>query len=237
MRTEDLKNFIEICESGSINKAAQNLNISQQGLSHSIKMLEDQIGSRLFHRSSRGVSLTSFGQGFLEKAEAVVRSTEDLDEYVEANRAENLARIRVGLRISLNSSPMSSAIYSTVEDFGLLNSDIKIVTHFAVQNVVLDELISGDVDAAYVIGPVDEKQFNVFPVLRYKLVIIATEAIGFDAAKPLNIKDLDGVPLIVPSITNPLYSLIEQMFNAAGVSPKLIRAEASAKTLSHLVSR
>ena len=237
MRTEELKYFIEIYKSGSINKAAQNLNISQQGLSHCIKSLESQTGSKLFQRSSKGVSLTAFGQGFLEKAENVINATEELREYVDKNKAEKLTRIKVGLRISLNSSPMSSAIYNTVEDFGLLNSDIKIVTHFAVQNVLLDELLSGDLDAAYVIGPVDEDIFNVFPVLRYKLVVIASTDMGLENQKSLNIKDLDGVPLIVPSITNPLYTMIEQLFVNAKANPKLIKAESSAKTMAHLVSR
>ena len=57
----------------------------------------------------------------------------------------------------------------TIKWINAINSYIKIVTHFAVQNVLLDELLSGDLDAAYVIGPVDEDIFNVFHVLRYRV--------------------------------------------------------------------
>ena len=239
MRIDDLRNFIEICRCGSINKAAVCLNISQQGLSRTVKALEDQVGARLFQRSPKGVALTSYGQGFFRMAEAVVNAADDLDEYVEKNRPDEMSRLRVGLRISLNSSPMSSAIYSTVEDFGIQRSDVKVVTHFASQDTLLDELISGDVDVAHLIGPVDEKRFNVFPVLKYKLCMIWSQdmGLGFADGEAVDIRKLQDIPIVAPSFDSPLCALINDYFRAGGIKPLIVKHEPSAKTSVHLVSR
>ena len=54
-------NFLEICEEKSFAKAAEKLNISQQGLSKSIKQMEDELDIVLFYRSPRGIEFTEAG--------------------------------------------------------------------------------------------------------------------------------------------------------------------------------
>ena len=239
MRIEDLTYFLEISRCGSINKAAASLNISQQGLSRILKMLENQVGTKLFNRGSKGVSLTAYGQGFQKKAEEVVRAAAELDEYVEKNRPDELSRLRVGLRISLNSSPMSSAIYSTVEDFSRHHKEIKVITHFASQEALIDELLSGDVDVVQIIGQTDDKRFNLYPILKYRLYLIASldMGLGFEEGAAVSIRDLKDVPIVFPYKDNPLFYIIEKLFREEGIEPLIVNNEPSAKTLAHLVSR
>ena len=61
MNLEQLKYFEEICRSGSISKAAENLYISQQGLSMSMQRLEDHFSCKLFERDSRGMKPSEDG--------------------------------------------------------------------------------------------------------------------------------------------------------------------------------
>lgn len=65
MTLNQLKYVIEIAKTGSINKAANNLFISQPVLSASIKSLETECGKPIFSRSTRGIELTPFGKTFL----------------------------------------------------------------------------------------------------------------------------------------------------------------------------
>lgn len=62
MKKEQLRNFIEVVDCGSINKAAEKLYISQPNLSRSIHALEEEMGKELLIRTNRGVSLTPTGQ-------------------------------------------------------------------------------------------------------------------------------------------------------------------------------
>ncbi len=62
MNINDLKNFLIVCENKSISHAAKLKGISQPTLTESIKRLERDMGSSLFYRSKKGVSLTSIGK-------------------------------------------------------------------------------------------------------------------------------------------------------------------------------
>lgn len=62
---------IEIERCGSINRAAQNLYLSQSNLSASIKALEDELGFKIFNRTSKGIVPTPEGYLFLQSAKAI----------------------------------------------------------------------------------------------------------------------------------------------------------------------
>ena len=73
MNTEHLKYFITVAETGSINRAAQKLYISQPHLGKIIHDLEDELGAVLLQRSRKGVVLTPEGAEFLRHAEKIVQ--------------------------------------------------------------------------------------------------------------------------------------------------------------------
>ena len=68
---EDLKIFLKVAESGSLNKAAKELNIGQPTISRRIAELEYEIGEKLFIRKNDGVVLTSKGQKLLPSVQGM----------------------------------------------------------------------------------------------------------------------------------------------------------------------
>lgn len=80
MTLQQLHYAIVIAEAGSINKAAETLYIAQPSLTGAIQELEKELGITIFHRSSRGVSLTNDGQEFLSYARQVYAQYEMLEE-------------------------------------------------------------------------------------------------------------------------------------------------------------
>lgn len=71
MRIKYFEYAKEIAQSGSISKAAENLYISQQALSESLKLLEDALGFRIFSRSNKGVKPTPEGEQFLQDLDVI----------------------------------------------------------------------------------------------------------------------------------------------------------------------
>ena len=67
-----LKRFIAVVEGGSLGKAADYLSLSQPGLSKSIHQLEAHFGEPLFHRGTKGVTSTAFGQAVYRRAKRVL---------------------------------------------------------------------------------------------------------------------------------------------------------------------
>ncbi len=65
MTNNQIKYMIEVAKTGSVNQAARNLFISQSALSNAIMSVEQEFDRKIFNRSSRGVTLTSFGKLFI----------------------------------------------------------------------------------------------------------------------------------------------------------------------------
>lgn len=72
MNTQQLESFMQVAENLSFARAAEVLNVTQSAVSRQINSLEDELGVRLFARSTRTVSLTPAGISFLEDARDVL---------------------------------------------------------------------------------------------------------------------------------------------------------------------
>lgn len=78
MTLNQLSYIITIAETGSLNRAAEQLYVSQPSLTNAVKELEKELGVTLLYRSGRGVTLTNDGAEFLHYAKEIYRQYEDL---------------------------------------------------------------------------------------------------------------------------------------------------------------
>ena len=74
MKLEQISYILEIAKQGSIGKAAKKLYMSQPNLSMSIRMLEEELGFKIFDRSNSGVELTAKGMELLQYGEEIERN-------------------------------------------------------------------------------------------------------------------------------------------------------------------
>jgi DNA-binding transcriptional LysR family regulator len=88
-----LEAFLSIAERGSFQRAAAHLNLSQTAISHRMRKLEEDLGLKLFARTTREVTLTRAGIEFLPKAQkAIAELEQSLDDLKQqgAKRRERL---------------------------------------------------------------------------------------------------------------------------------------------------
>src|SRR5262245_53606054 len=80
----DLIAFIEVAESRGFSAAAAKMGMSPSGVSQAIRNLEARLGTPLFARTTRSVSLTAAGQRYLERVQpAVAELGEAFDELAD----------------------------------------------------------------------------------------------------------------------------------------------------------
>ena len=108
MRIEQLKYFLEVAQSGSINAVAQRLFISQQGVSDALKRMEKELGVILFNRSKLGITLTPAGEGLYAYAQKVIGAYEELESYILQLQRESVEDSASVLSILVN--PLSTTI-------------------------------------------------------------------------------------------------------------------------------
>ena len=107
--------ILEIYRCGSMNKASQNLFVSQSAVSTAIRELEEELGVTIFHRSNRGISLTDDGRELVAQITPIVERSRKILRYYGERRAEN----RVKLSISAQRYPFCAKAF--VEFLHLLN--------------------------------------------------------------------------------------------------------------------
>ncbi|ESP92682.1 transcriptional regulator [Pseudoalteromonas luteoviolacea 2ta16] len=84
MDIKKLNYVVTVAQELSFSRAAQKLHMSQPPLSQQIRQIEQYLGMPLFERSTRSVSLTTFGALFVSKAQRVLAAHNDLGECVKS---------------------------------------------------------------------------------------------------------------------------------------------------------
>jgi DNA-binding transcriptional LysR family regulator len=92
-----LKRFIAVVEGGSFGKAAENLALSQPGLSKSIQQLEAHFGEPLFYRGTKGVTATELGKAVYRRAKRVLAEWHQLESEHAAISGGLTGHITVGV--------------------------------------------------------------------------------------------------------------------------------------------
>ncbi len=122
MTLQQMKYVLAIAEEGSMNKAAEQLFISQPSLTSSMRELEKEIGIQVFARSSRGVTVTREGADFLMYVRQVYQQYELLTQKYGAGGS---AKRRFGVSTQHYSFAVK-AFVEMVKNFGTLNFEFTI---------------------------------------------------------------------------------------------------------------
>jgi DNA-binding transcriptional LysR family regulator len=93
-----LRYFVAVAEDLNFSTAARRLYVSQQALSRTIQQLERQVGTKLFERTTRSVTLTAAGAAMLAAARRSIAAADDsVDQARRAARGEPLQRLRIDI--------------------------------------------------------------------------------------------------------------------------------------------
>ncbi|HMJ65825.1 MAG TPA: LysR family transcriptional regulator [Candidatus Binatia bacterium] len=100
MNIDFVRSFFVVVKAGSLNRAAEQLHISQSTLTRQIQTLENELGGKVFERSTAGVALTAAGQFLLENMRPVVASFDSIAATAREIAAGRSGTVRVGYLLS-----------------------------------------------------------------------------------------------------------------------------------------
>jgi DNA-binding transcriptional LysR family regulator len=158
--TRLLRYFAAVAAEGNLTRAAERLFVSQPALTRQIKLLESQLGVRLFTRSQAGMTLTAAGQALAEQVPAVLAGW---DQALRETKAAASRAARV-LRVGFISSAANEATQQIIAAFARRRPTWRVDLQQAAWSDATAGLAAGDVDAALLRLPFpgqDDVQFEV----------------------------------------------------------------------------
>ena len=219
MELRHIRYFLTLAEEKSFTRAAEKLLIAQPPLSRQIRDLEEELGTTLFERSTRGVVLTQAGEKFLQYALQI--------EHLAEQSVEVMQEMKDGLQGTLYLASVEGQgprllskwiagfhkLYPHVE-FHLWNGD---------SDDVFLRLQNGLCDLALIAGPYDQENLEGLWVSEepWVAMIPASHPLANSNRDTIALKELEPYELIIPSRHSRLQE-ITGWFQKEDIKPKVI---------------
>jgi DNA-binding transcriptional LysR family regulator len=164
-RLGPLNAFVHAAESRSFTAAARALGISASAVGKAVSRLEERLGVRLFHRSTRSIALTPEGALFLKRCQTIFEEI----EAAELELAQSTAAPRGKLRVSLPLIGM--LMMPSISAFVAAYPEIELDLDFTDRLV---DVIEEGFDAVVRTGRLSDSQLKVRTLGTYSYVIVGT---------------------------------------------------------------
>jgi DNA-binding transcriptional LysR family regulator len=217
MELHQLRYFVAVAELRHFTKAARDLRIAQPSVSRAVRVLEEELGTQLFHRMKGNVALTSAGEVLLPWARRVLADVDGAALEVQELADLRRGRLAVGATPSLATTLLPPALAR----FHAAFPGVELVLHEAGSRDLVGELEQGALDIALVILPLRHEVLETTPLLREELVVAVAPDHPLASRKTIAIGDLRGVPLVMFRDGYDLRATTLAAFRRAGFEPTL----------------
>lgn len=208
-----LRTLIHVAELGSLSKAAERMRIAQPALSRHVRLLEEELGVRLFDRHGRGMVINDAGKEVLSRALRIINEFNDIKSSVSGDAGSLSGRIIIGMPPTVGeilSVPLVRAIRSTHPRL-----EIRFITAFS--GYLADWLQRGELDVAVIYDPQLVRSMRSRPLLLESLVLVGPPDSGLSLDKAVPFSRLGEVTMLLPNPRHGLRGLIDRFALAAEI--------------------
>jgi DNA-binding transcriptional LysR family regulator len=234
MNLKQLNQFVVLAETLNFRAAAIRLNMAQPPLSVSIRLLEEEIGQKLFERSTSGVELTAVGRNVIEHAR---RTLFHAEQFRQAAQLAGAGRIG-SLRINFVASSAIRLLPRAIAHFREGHPRIELKLAEAGTNSIMASLRDGVIDVGIVRYPTPTYPTVTTVIVEHNHYVAALPEGHPKANKPrLRLSDLRNEPFIMPSPVDGSAAYLSMMFACqhAGFVPNIVQEASYAQTIVALV--
>lgn len=177
--------FVQAAEAGSFAAAAQRMGVTRSAVGKSIARLEEQLGVRLFHRTTRSQSLTDDGQVFYERCSRALAELEAASAALDAGRRAPSGRLRVSVPVLFGRSCVAPILLDVARRYPRLSLEVL----FSDRCV---DLVEKGVDLAVRGGPLADRAGLTSRRLGTQVMVVcAAPAYLAERGRPRSLADLE----------------------------------------------
>ncbi|MEM6415326.1 MAG: LysR family transcriptional regulator [Pseudomonadota bacterium] len=201
MNLVKLRHTVAVDRSGSISAAADLVHISQSTITKSVAEVEEELGYKLFDRHARGVTTTSVGREFLDRAERIIA---DFDQLMNEAKAGDRIEDRV-FRIGISPPAMQGFLTNAIANVVDESESIRIHVRTGPVEPTLRMLRRGDIDILFApsqnLRP--EKGLKIVDTIPFNISFFVNKRHPLAQKQKVTDKDLSEFPLIAADMISP----------------------------------
>jgi DNA-binding transcriptional LysR family regulator len=235
MELHQLRCFLAVAEELHFGRAARRLNMLPSALGRHIRLLEEDLGTRLLARTTRNVALTEDGAALLEEARVLLVKTDELSKRFRERGRRRATTLKVGAIDTAAAGLMPVLLH----DFREHHPGVAVQLLEDKTIRLLPRLLSGRLDLAFVRPPELRDKRLEFLMLFHETAVVAVPARHELARrKRLSLATLVDQPLIVPDrrVRPHSHDLTVKLFERAGLRPTIAQVAEEKQTIVNLVA-
>jgi LysR family nitrogen assimilation transcriptional regulator len=218
MDLRQLEYFVRVAELGSFTRASVVLGVAQPALSRQVRALEVELRQNLLLRNGRGVTATEAGKLLLEHGRGILHQVRHAREALALVRGAVVGQVALGLPPSLArilTVPLTRAFRSRYPESALSIREALSVT-------MEESLVSGRLDLALLYNAVPAPDIDIEPLFEEELFLVERRtAAGRGAPRPVPLRELARLPLVIPSRPNAIRMQVETELANLGLHPRV----------------
>ncbi|NYF30576.1 LysR substrate-binding domain-containing protein [Sphingopyxis sp. JAI108] len=230
MKLQQLRQFVAVAETLSFHRASERLNIAQPPLSMAIKRLENELGMKLFERTSQSVALTEAGRAALEPARNAIFHADQVRQVLAQVESGHIGR----LRIAFVPSAMLSFLPRTITRLRVENPTIQLDLVENDTQAILSLLSEGQADVGIVRHPAPQySSITLVPIQHDGYIAALPEGHRLSKSPGIALEDLASDSFVLPSESrNPtMFFSVKATCAQAGFIPKIVQHGEQAHTI------
>ena len=220
MDLKQLEYFVRVAELGSFTRAAIALDVAQPALSRQVRLLEVELRQNLLTRNGRGAAPTEAGKLLLEHGRGILHQVERAREELGRVRGALAGRVAIGLPPSV----AKAMAVPLVREFRQRMPDATLSISEGLSVGMQEALANGRLDIALLYNTGPSPDVELTPLLEEQLFLVQHRA-GRTASsarpKPVPLRDVAQLPLVIPSRPNAIRMLVETEMAALGLRPQV----------------
>jgi DNA-binding transcriptional LysR family regulator len=181
----DIRTFLAVASAGSLSAAARQLNVAPMQVSRRMAGLEENLGVRLFHRTTRSLTLTAEGEAFVPYARAMV----DAETGARAELSPLPGTASGVLRVTAPSGFGQSVVLPMLPRLLTSNPDLRIDLDLSDSQV---DIVGQGLDLALRIAPLGDSELVAKKIAPNPRLICAAPAYLKQYGRPATVSELDG---------------------------------------------
>ncbi len=222
MNSRQLQYAIQLAEVCSFSQLADKLSITQPALSKQIKLLEGELGIKLFNRDTTPLQPTPAGEYFIRKAKELLYSENQLIASMEQFKNGTAGRMTVGISPSKCIYLMPSVLKKVQEKY----PNIQIILEEARSDILRKDAADGKFDFAILNHPIDDTLFDIYPIKPDGLVLAVPNSmldkLSFaEKDGAIDFKSCSKLPFITVGEGQELRTIFDKLCTGAGFYPTI----------------